>query len=147
MSRVLVESDFLRMLGWELQRAARYQDFLALCLIRIEPPVEAGPEIREAVGERIADLLRVGDVVGTMDTDIAVLLLYAPAADAAAIADRIRERTESSPFSVPSTTDARHVSVSTAVAAFPSDATTEAALLNHARTRLGIVSRRDVHPA
>ena len=144
MSLVLGYSAFSRMFTWEVQRAVRYQDFLALCLVRIESPEDASPDLCKTVGERIVDLLRAADVVGLTATNIFVLLLHTPEVEAAAIADRIRNRIEGSPFPM-SSAEVFRVRVNVAVAVFPSDGTTEESLLNGAEARLGaIAARRDM---
>ncbi len=138
MPSVLAEPEFRHMLSWEVQRATRYQDFLALCLVRIESPPDTRIEIRTAIAKRIADLLRAEDFVGMIDTDISVLLIHSPEAEATAIGERIRDRTETTSFPASSTSGSLHVKLRIAVAAFPTDATTDAALLASAQTRLRV---------
>lgn len=149
MPSILAEPEFRHMLSWEVQRATRYQDFLALCLVRIESPADTRAEVRTAVAKRIADLLRAEDFVGVVDTDISVILVHSPEAEATAIGERISDRTEATSFQALSTSGSLHVKLRIAVAAFPTDATTDAALLASAQTRLRapVASRPGAPPA
>lgn len=136
LSSVLVESDFRHFLLREVQRATRYQDFLSLCLIRAQYSDAPGPGMQAALARRIAGMLRSADIVGTMGSDVGVLLVHTPGADAARITERIREAIQAQPFEVGGDTRPIRVSLTLGLAAFPSDATSPDVLLGHAQTRL-----------
>jgi GGDEF domain-containing protein len=135
-ARVFSETEMRHLLGREILRGTRYQDFLSLYLIRLVP--SAGAALREAVAREIAEMLRFTDLVGLIDDDIAVILVHTPSADAMVIGERIRERIESTTFSL--MTPSR-VALRMALACFPTDATAESALLAHAHAQLAAASR------
>jgi hypothetical protein len=134
-ARIFSETEMRHLLGREILRGTRYQDFLSLYLIRLVP---ASAALREAVAREVAEMLRFTDLVGLIDDDIAVILVHTPSADAMVIGERIRERIESTTFSL--VTPSR-VALRMALACFPTDATAESALLAHAHTQLAAASR------
>ena len=136
--RIFSEMELRHLLGREVLRGTRYQDFLSLYLIRLGYP---GPRVRalqEAVAREIAEMLRFTDVVGLVGDDVAVLLVHTPGADAILIGDRIRERIEGTTFSLITPS---HVTLGMALACFPTDATADTALLAHAQTQLAAAPR------
>jgi GGDEF domain-containing protein len=135
-ARVFSETEMRHLLGREILRGTRYQDFLSLYLIRLAPAGNAA--LREAVAREIAEMLRFTDLVGLIDEDIAVILVHTPSADAVAIGERIRERVEATTFSL--ITPSR-VALRMGLACFPTDATAEGALLAHAHAQLAATSR------
>lgn len=93
--------------------------------------------MQAALARRIAGMLRSADIVGTMGSDVGVLLVHTPGADAARITERIREAIQAQPFEVGGgDTRPIRVSLTLGLAAFPSDATSPDVLLGHAQTRL-----------
>jgi GGDEF domain-containing protein len=109
----------------EVQRCSRYQDFLTLCLIRALYPGAPLSDVDTSVSRRIAEMLRATDIVGAIGPDIAVLLVHTPDSDGAMIAERIRDRIQSE----------GRVTLSIGLASFPTDATSDAALLAHAQAQ------------
>ena len=132
-ARVFSEAETRHLLGRELLRGTRYQDFLSLYLIRLASAGAPMAALREAVAREIAEMLRFTDIVGTIDDDIVVILVHTPSADALVIGERIRERIESTTFSL--ITPGR-VTLRMALSCFPTDATAGGALLAHAQTQL-----------
>ena len=135
--RVFDEHDFRRLLAWEVQRATRYQDFLSLCLARPEHPGAPSRDILEAMARRAADLLRATDVVGLQDDDsIAIMLVHTPDSDARTITDRVRALLEGLTLRAGPDAPAVKSVLALGLASFPTDATTDSALLEKAQTRL-----------
>jgi hypothetical protein len=137
-ARVFSETEMRHLLGREILRGTRYQDFLSLYLIRLTPTGGSTEALREAVAREIAEMLRFTDIVGLIDENIAVILVHTPSADAMVIGERIRERIESTTFSL--LTPSR-VALRMALACFPTDATSEGALLAHAHAQLAVAPR------
>ena len=131
--RIFSEIEVRHLLGREVLRGTRYQDFLCLCLVRPVYPGAPVPELQEAVAREIAEMLRSTDIVGLIGDDIIVLLVHTPGADGILIAERIRERIEATTFSL--LTPSR-VTLSLALSCFPTDATADDALLGHAQAQL-----------
>jgi hypothetical protein len=124
--RIFAEEDMRLLLAREVQRCTRYQDFLSLCLIRLSPSRRAA---EASAAQGIAEMLRATDFVGHIGTDIVVLLVHTPDTDAGLITDRIRERLQ--------TTDpARADGLRIGLASFPTDATSDGALLAYAEAQV-----------
>ncbi|HKW94447.1 MAG TPA: hypothetical protein VJX92_21360 [Methylomirabilota bacterium] len=128
-AKVFDEPELRHLLSREVQRCTRYQDFLTLCLLRPGRPGESLSEVTAAAIRRIVELLRATDIVGTVGSDIVVLLVHTPDSDARLIADRIRDGVgwESLPPGEPGRTALR-----IGLASFPTDATSDDGLLAHA---------------
>ena len=134
----LYEEDELRhLLEREVKRSTRYQDFLSLCLIRIESTGPSSGEVRNTIARQVADMLRSADLVGSIGQDIAVLLVHTPDTDATVIANRIRERVVDL---VPGSAQAGAGAFRIGLASFPVDGTSHDALLAHAQARLEVTS-------
>jgi GGDEF domain-containing protein len=141
--QVFNEAQFRHLLGREVQRAARYQDFLSLCLARTSYAGASSPSILAAVARRTAELLRSTDVIGLIDDVIAILLVHTADSDAAAIIERLRSRLEAETFQAfPGAPVVRPV-LSLGLASFPTDASVEATLVAEAETRLAESERSD----
>jgi hypothetical protein len=134
--RLLTEQEFRHMLAWEVQRSTRYQNFLSLCLVRLEYPGAPVASLPETVAARLGELLRSTDVLGMIGDDFAVLLIHTPDTEAAMIAKRLHDRLESSTF--PGLVDAPPVRVRwrLGLVSFPGDGTSAATLLALAQARL-----------
>jgi hypothetical protein len=130
--RIFEEAEFRHLLSREIQRGTRYQDFVSLCLIKTAYPGAPRPEVPAAVAREIVELLRATDVIGTIGDRVAVLLVHTPDTDAATIVERIRGRVQGTTFPVPE----GRVTLTIALAGFPSDGTSEEALLTHALAQL-----------
>jgi hypothetical protein len=130
--RIFEEPEFRHLLSREIQRGTRYQDFVSLCLIKIGYPGAPRPEVPAAVAREITVLLRATDLIGTIGDQIAVLLVHTPDTDAATIVERIRKRVQGAPFPVPE----GRVTLTIALAGFPSDGTSDEALLTYALAQL-----------
>lgn len=130
--RIFAEPEFRHLLSREIQRGTRYQDFLSLCLIKTAYPGAPRPEVSVAVALEIVELLRATDLIGTVGDEIAVLLVHTPDTDAATIAERVRERIQGTTFPVPE----GRVTLTMALACFPTDGTSPEALLTHALAQL-----------
>lgn len=124
--RIFSEEEMRHLLAREVQRCTRYQDFLSICLIR-RIPSRAGTAA--TVAQRIAEMLRATDIVGVIGADVVVLLVHTPDTDAAMITDRIRERLQTGD---PDEAGALRIGL----ASFPTNATSDGALLAHAEAQL-----------
>lgn len=123
--RIFSEEEMRLLLAREVQRCTRYQDFLSMCLVRIPPGT--GPAAQ--VAERIALMLRATDFVGFIGADIVVLLVHTPDTEAALITDRIRERLQEGD---PDWAGGLRIGF----ASFPTDATSDGALLAQAEAQV-----------
>lgn len=139
--RVFDEPDFRRLLAWEIQRATRYQDFLSLCLVRPDHPGAASQSALEAMAHRLVEFLRSTDVVGLLEDSVAIILVHTPAVDAAVITERVRHLLEATAFPTVPGSGAATVVLRLALASFPTDATSDTVLLDHAQTRLASAPR------
>lgn len=117
--RIFSEEEMRHLLAREVQRCTRYQDFLSICVIRTSPSRAGMPA---PVAQRIAEMLRATDIVGVIGADVVVLLVHTPDTDAAMITDRIRDRLQGE--------------LRIGLASFPTDATSDEALLAHAEAQL-----------
>jgi hypothetical protein len=131
--RIFQEEDLRHLLAREVLRCTRYQDFLTLCLVRPAYPGPPVPALQEAVAREIAEMLRSTDIVGLVEDDVAVLLVHTPSVDGALISGRIRERIESTTFSLITPSQ---VTLTIALSCFPTDATADGPLLAHAQAQL-----------
>jgi len=94
---VFSEYAFQHMLTRETGRAARYQDFFSLCLIK--PDVHEGSEeIEAAISKKIPEFVRSTDMVGRLAPGIGIVLLYTSGEDAIGVANRIRADIEQVTF-------------------------------------------------
>jgi len=134
--RIYTAKDFHHLLGWEVQRATRYQDFLAVCLMQPDPQESVGPKALLAVARRTAEILRSTDVVGLIDDVVGILLVHTAESDATAIMERLRSRLETETFQIGPGQAVVTPVVSLGLASFPTDATAEGALLAKAQKRL-----------
>jgi hypothetical protein len=124
--RIFSEEEMRHLLAREVQRCTRYQDFLSICVIRTIPS-RAG--MAAPVAQRIAEMLRATDIVGVIGTDVVVFLVHTPDTDAAMITDRIRDRLQTGD---PAEVGALRIGL----ASFPTNATSDGALLAHAEAQL-----------
>lgn len=97
-----------------------------MCLVRPSQSEALLPGIQATIGRQIAEMLRATDIVGSVGSDIAVLLVHTADSDAALIADRIREGIERS----------SRLTLRIGLAFFPADATSDIGLLARAQARL-----------
>jgi PleD family two-component response regulator len=139
--RVFDEDDLRRLLAWEVQRATRYQDFLSLCLARPDHPEAVSPEILGAMARRVVGLLRSTDLVGLVSDCIAIVLVHTPDNEATAITERVRELLEAAAFPPAPGAAAIRSILRMGLASFPTDATSETALLDRAQARLAAARR------
>jgi len=98
---VFSEDGFRHMLIRETGRAARYQDFFSLCLVRSdvdEGSEESGEEIEAAISKKIPEFVRSTDMVGRLAPGIGIVLLYTAGEDAIGVANRIRADIEQVTF-------------------------------------------------
>ena len=135
MLRIHDKEEFWRLFTWEVQRATRYQDFLALCLVRPDPPALPGGEALSLVAHRISELLRSTDLVGLLDDMVAVVLVHTPDSEATITMDRLRRLLELGEAGAGDALEGTP-GLRIGVAAFPSDATSDGVLLARARARL-----------
>jgi GGDEF domain-containing protein len=131
------------MLTLEVLRCTRYQDFLSLCLIRATGAGVEGADLGSSIRRYVADMLRSTDFVGSIGQDVAVLLVHTPESDTSLIADRIRDRirkmfTSSAEAGGRSATSpgSSRVDLRLGFACFPTDGTSDDALLAHAAAQL-----------
>lgn len=136
---VLDEETFRRLLALEANRATRYRDFFALCLVQ---PDQAGPrdETSEMLGRRvaskIAEFVRSSDVVGRLGDGIGVLLLQTASGDALRVTERLRSEIANVRFQGEATGGGRKITLSVGEVSFPVDGHSEISLLSRARARL-----------
>lgn len=95
------ECAFQHILTREAGRAARYQDFFSLCLVK--PDVHEGgeeseEEIEAAISKKILEFVRSTDMVGRLAPGIGIVLLYTSGEDAIGVANRIRTDIEQVTF-------------------------------------------------
>lgn len=141
--RTFSEAEFRHMLTLEVLRCTRYQDFLSLCLIRATGPGVEGIDLESRIRRYVADMLRSTDFVGSIGQDVAVLLVHTPESDTSLIADRIRDRIRKM-FTAPvgaggrsgGSPESSRVYLRLGFACFPTDGTSDDALLAHAAARL-----------
>ncbi|HEY7253687.1 MAG TPA: hypothetical protein VIG37_24570 [Methylomirabilota bacterium] len=131
------------MLTLEVLRCTRYQDFLSLCLIRATGASVEGADLGSIIRRYVADMLRSTDFVGSIGQDVAILLVHTPESDTSLIADRIRDRirkmfTSSAEAGGRRATspESSRVDLRLGFACFPTDGTSDDALLAHAAARL-----------
>jgi hypothetical protein len=141
--RTFTEAEFRHMLTLEVLRCTRYQDFLSLCLIRATGPGIEGADLGDGIRRYIADMLRSTDFVGSIGQDVAVLLVHTPESDTSLIADRIRDRVRKMLTSTSGaggraaiSPESSRLDVRLGFACFPTDGTSDDALLAHAAARL-----------
>jgi GGDEF domain-containing protein len=123
------------LLTLEVLRCTRYQDFLSLCLIRASGPGVEDADLESGIRRHVADMLRATDVVGSIGRDIGVLLVHTPESDTSLIADRIRDRIRKV-FGAGGRGAGSSVDLRLGFACFPTDGTSDDALLAHAAARL-----------
>ena len=137
--RTFSEAEFRHLLTLEVLRCTRYQDFLSLCLIRASGPGAEDADLESGIRRHVADMLRATDFVGSIGRDIAVLLVHTPESDTSLIADRIPDRIRKV-FVTTGGPGGRGAGSSMDVrlgfACFPTDGTSDDALLAHAAARL-----------
>jgi len=98
---VFPEDAFQHMLTRETRRAARYQDFFSLCLLK--PDVDEGSreseeDIEAAISKKIPEFVRSTDMVGRLAPGIGIVLLYTSGEAAIGVANRIRSDIEQVTF-------------------------------------------------
>ncbi|HEY7203362.1 MAG TPA: GGDEF domain-containing protein [Methylomirabilota bacterium] len=137
--RTFSEAEFRHLLTLEVLRCTRYQDFLSLCLIRATGPVVESTDLESNIRRHVADMLRATDFVGNIGGDVAVLLVHTPESDTSLIADRIRDRIRKMLVDTGAARDrgpGSSVDLRLGFACFPTDGTSDDALLAHAAARL-----------
>jgi diguanylate cyclase (GGDEF)-like protein len=142
---VFSEDAFQHMLTRETGRAARYQDFFSLCLVK--PDVDEGSEEREeeievAVSKKIREFVRSTDMVGRLASGIAIVLLYTSGEDAIGVANRIRTDIEQVTFGDRPAGRSHRLTLSIGEVSFPSHGHDHQTLLNMAAQCLGHAAER-----
>lgn len=133
---VLGERDFRRMLAREVQRAARYQDFLSLFLVRLVQPGGSDTTLRAGVAGKLVEWLRASDLVGVVGEDVAVILVHTADTDAIGITERMHRALQEFVLSAPRAGRSDPITVQLALVAFPGDATSDEGLLARGQARL-----------
>jgi GGDEF domain-containing protein len=143
-SGVLHEMPFRHFLRRETQRAARYQGFLAVCLLRpdgVDMPGREAEAIQLAVSRKIAQFVRSTDLVGRVPTGIAVLLPHTAGSEAMRTVERICVQIGQASFPA-----ARHGAAAhhpeRGQRVVPNDGYTDSTLLSSAHSRLREAARR-----
>ena len=113
---------FQHMLTRETARAARYQDFFSLCLVK--PDVDEGSEeseeeIEAAISKKIPAFVRSTDMVGRLAPGIGIVLLYTSGEDAVGVANRIRTHIEQVTFRDPPAGRSHRLTLSIGEVSFP----------------------------
>ena len=138
-SQILDEDAFRRLLALEADRAIRYQDFFALCLVRpdqMNPADRAGETLAQTVARKISEFVRSSDLVGRLAEGIGVLLLHAGSTDALTVAERLRSQIGNVRFQAEPSGSVRKITLSVGEVSFPHDGHNESMLLSRARARL-----------
>jgi len=136
---VLDEETFRRLLALEANRATRYRDFFALCLLQ---PDQMGPkdQTAEMLGQRVAskivEFVRSSDVVGRLGDGVGVLLLQTGTGDALRVTERLRSEISNVRFPGDPAGPGRALTLSVGEVSFPADGHSEISLLSRARARL-----------
>lgn len=136
---VLDEETFRRLLTLEANRATRYRDFFALCLVQPDqagPRDETGEMLGRRVASKIAEFVRSSDVVGRLGDGIGVLLLQTASSDALRVTERLRSEIGNVRFQGEAAGAARKITLSVGEVSFPVDGHSEISLLSRARARL-----------
>lgn len=137
--RTFSEAEFRHLLTLEVLRCTRYQDFLSLCLIRATGAGIESADLESSIRRHVADMLRASDFVGSIGGDVAVLLVHTPESDTTLIADRIRESLRKMLVAAGAAGGrgaGSSVDLRLGFACFPTDGTSDDALLAHAAARL-----------
>src|SRR4030095_13418327 len=95
--------------------------------------------LESSIRRHVADMLRATDFVGSIGRDVAVLLVTAQESDTSLIADRIRDRIRKvlvAPGGSGAGGAGSSVDLRLGFACFPTDGTSDDALLAHAAARL-----------
>lgn len=138
---VFHEEAFRLLLSREAARAARYQDFFSVCLLRPDGPGadrRTSEEIERAISQKVPEFVRGTDLVGQLSSAIAVILLHTAGDDALRVAERIRSDIEQVAFRERPEGRPQRLTVSVGKVSFPRDGQDEAALLDRA---LGLLER------
>jgi diguanylate cyclase (GGDEF)-like protein len=119
---VFSEDAFQHMLTRESGRAARYQDFFSLCLVKAdldEASVGSGEEIEAEISKKIPEFVRSTDIVGRLAPGIGIVLLYTSGRDAVGVANRIRTHIEQVTFTDRPAGRSHRLTLSIGEASFP----------------------------
>jgi diguanylate cyclase (GGDEF)-like protein len=141
----LIAKFFYDVLEYEVQRARRYEYFVALLLVAVDrPPAAQAVRRVEAIGkvlvEVLRDEIRSTDLIGRMSNDrFAVLLPYVSAPALTRIAERISSRIANYTFPLKG---AERQTVTLGGACFPTHATEAAGLLAAADAALARAAGR-----
>lgn len=155
---VFSEDAFQHMLTRETRRAARYQDFFSLCLLK--PDVGAGSdesekEIEAEISKKIPEFVRSTDIVGRVAPGIGIVLLYTSGEEAIGVANRIRADIEQVTFRDRPAGRSHRLTLSIGEASFPHHGhdrqtlfVTAVQCLGHAAERGGnqVVYASDIEP-
>jgi len=144
-TQIFHEEAFLHLLDREAVRAARYQDFFSVCLLRPDRPSErrrAADEVDRAVSRKVPEFVRATDMVGQLSSAIAVILLHTAGDDALRVADRIRTNIEQVAFREGADGLPQRFTVSVGKVSFPEDGRDHAALLSQAMAFLDQATHR-----
>lgn len=124
------------LLGQEISRAKRYQEFFALMIVRVDSP--AGTEVQDAtlklIFETVRPQIRESDLIGRYGYDLAIVACNVTAEDSADVADRLRA--EIANYAFPGVLNGRRT-VSIGIACFPTHATEARALTEDALLAVG----------
>ena len=142
---VFSEDGFQHMLARETGRAARYQDFFSLCLVK--PDVDEGSEeseeeIEAAISKKIPEFVRSTDMVGRLAPGIAIVLLYTAGEAAIDVANRIRTDIEQVIFRARSAGRSHRLTLSIGEVSFPPHGHDRQTLLVKAAQCLGHAAER-----
>jgi len=146
---VFSEDGFQHMLARETGRAARYQDFFSLCLVK--PDVDEGSgdseeeieeEIKVAISKKIREFVRSTDMVGRLAPGIAIVLLYTAGEAAIDVANRIRTDIEQVIFRARSAGRSHRLTLSIGEVSFPRHGYDRQTLLVMAAQCLGHAAER-----
>lgn len=126
---VFGKEPFMFFLDMEISKAIRYQNYLSLLLVRVEPGKHQARHIREQI-KKLASILttevRRTDIIGRLDRDkLSVILLNADRSACRIVKDRVAATLQD--YRLPS---------SLALACFPSDSTDANNLLKRALAHL-----------
>ncbi len=142
---VFSEDAFQHMLTRETGRAARYQDFFSLCLLK--PDVDEGSkeseaELEAAISKKIPEFVRSTDMVGRLAPGIGIVLLYTSSEEAIGVANRIRTDIEQVTFTDRPAGRSHRLTLSIGEVSFPHHGHDRQSLLGMAAQCLGHAAER-----
>jgi diguanylate cyclase (GGDEF)-like protein len=133
-TKALATDSFHYLCDLEIKKAQRYQYFISVLFIQLDPPAavasnapEQGSPILETLGKILRDEIRECDLLARLgDNRLCVLLPFTDGASSIGVAERLRSRVENHTFN---DEEGQQKTVSVSVACYPTNASDSASLL------------------